>query len=137
MDEIVWSSRLSTGVDKVDTQHRALIEKLRGLEEAIRSGETTAVLLDAFRFLETYMREHFRDEEAEMDRLRCPEAELNRKGHQRFLATFMALNARLASEGSSEALAQEVHHELAEWFVHHTLLVDVRMARSVEEKMAS
>lgn len=130
MDEIVWTTRLSTGVDKLDNQHRDLIDKLRALEEAIRAGETTAVLLDAFRFLDIYMREHFQEEEAAMDRLRCPEAELNRRGHARFLATFEFLNRRLLDEGPSEALAQEVHHELAEWFVHHILLVDVRMAKS-------
>jgi len=81
MDEIVWSSRLSTGIDRLDNQHRDLIDKLRGLEEAIRSGETTPVLLDAFEFLETYVQEHFREEELEMDRISCPEADLNRRGH--------------------------------------------------------
>jgi hemerythrin-like metal-binding protein len=130
MDEIVWSSRLSTGVDHIDDQHRDLIAELRDLEAAIRTGESNAVLLEAFRFLDTYMCEHFRDEEQEMERLNCPEAELNRRGHARFLATFRALNARLGAEGPSEELAQEVHHELGEWFVHHIQLIDVRMAKS-------
>jgi hemerythrin len=134
MDQIVWTSRLSTGIDKLDTQHRALIEKLRALEEAIRAGETTAVLLDAFRFLDLYMRDHFQDEETEMDRLRCPEAELNRRGHARFLTSIQALNDRLLVEGPSESLAQDVHHELSEWFLHHILLVDVRTARSATRK---
>jgi hemerythrin len=129
MDEIVWTSRLSTGVDRLDNQHRDLIDKLRGLEEAIRSGETTAVLLDTFRFIETYVHEHFQEEEAHMHRIDCPEAELNRKGHQRFLATFQALNTRLLVEGPSETLAQDVHNELAEWFVHHILLIDTRMGK--------
>jgi len=113
----------------LDNQHRDLIDKLRGLEEAIRSGESTTVLLDAFRFLDLYVREHFQEEEAHMERIHCPEADLNRKGHQRFLATYQALNLRLGVEGPSESLAQEVHHELAEWFVHHILLVDARMGK--------
>jgi hemerythrin len=130
MDEIVWTNRLSTGIDKLDKQHRDLIDKLRSLEEAIRTGESTAVLLDAFRFLGVYMRDHFQDEEAEMERLQCPEAELNRRGHALFLATFETLNARLGTEGPSEHLALDVHHELAEWFVHHILLIDARMAKA-------
>lgn len=129
MDEIVWTSRLSTGVDKLDHQHRSLIDKLRELEEAIRAGESAALLGDSFRFLEIYMRDHFQDEESEMERFQCPEAEMNRKGHVRFLETMADLHRRLVDEGPSELLAQDVHHELAEWFVHHILLIDVRLAR--------
>jgi len=113
-------------------EHFALLPN--ALEDAIRAGESTAALLDAFLFLGIYMRDHFHDEEVEMERLRCSEAELNRRGHQRFLATFQVLNTRLQVEGPSEALAQEVHHELAEWFVHHILLIDVRMAKNAERE---
>ena len=127
MEEIVWTSRLATGVDVLDAQHKDLIDRLRSLSESIRDGETKAELLQTFGFLETYVREHFSDEEIEFERLRCPEAELNRKGHQRFLQSFQALKARLQSEGPSEGLAQEIHHELGEWFVHHILLVDTRL----------
>lgn len=127
MDEIVWTSRLATGVDLLDSQHKDLIDRLRSLSESIREGETKAELLVTFGFLETYVREHFAHEEIEFERLRCPEAELNRKGHQRFLQSFQALRARLQSEGPSEGLAQEIHHELGEWFVHHILLVDTRL----------
>ncbi len=129
MDEIVWTSRLSTGVAKLDMQHRELIGKMRDLEDAIRAGEAKAALLDAFQFLGIYMRDHFQDEEEEMDRLQIPEAELNRRGHARFLATFEALNVRLVNEGPSGHLAQEVHTELAEWFMHHILLIDMRLAK--------
>ncbi|HXP89927.1 MAG TPA: hemerythrin family protein [Fibrobacteria bacterium] len=129
MDEIVWTNRLATGVEHIDGQHRALIARLSDLSEAIRMGEAAAVLLESFRFLEIYVREHFQDEETEMERLDCPEAELNRKGHQRFLSTFQALQRRLVGEGPSASLAQEVHHELGEWFMHHILLVDTRMAK--------
>jgi len=134
MDEIVWTSRLSTGVDKLDKQHRDLIDKLRALEDAIRAGETNAVLLDAFKFLDIYMRDHFQDEEAEMDRVQFREAELNRRGHARFLVTFEALHKQLVAEGPSEHLAQEVHHELAEWFVHHILLIDARLAKVLSQE---
>lgn len=127
MDEIVWTSRLGTGVEALDAQHKDLIDRLRGLSEAIRDGETKSEVLELFGFLEVYVREHFADEEIEFERLRCPEAELNRKGHQRFLQTFQAMRARLQSEGPSEGLAQEIHHELGEWFVHHILLVDTRL----------
>lgn len=127
MEEIVWTSRLATGVDVLDAQHKDLIDRLRSLSESIRDGETKAELLQTFGFLETYVREHFSEEENEFERLRCPEAELNRKGHQRFLQSFQALKARLQSEGPSEGLAQEIHHELGEWFVHHILLVDTRL----------
>jgi len=134
MDEIVWTPRLSTGIEKLDDQHRDLLTRLQSLTEAIQEGEAQASLLEAFRFLDSYVREHFRDEELEMERLECAEAEMNRKGHQRFLLTFQALRARLQSEGSSESLAEEVHHELAEWFVHHILLVDTRMYPKAREQ---
>jgi hemerythrin len=134
MDEIVWTSRLSTGVEILDAQHRDLIDKLRALEEAIRAGQTISVLMDSFRFLGLYMHDHFRDEEAEMARLQCPESELNHRGHARFLETFEVLTGRLLAKGPSEQLALDVHHELSKWFLDHILLVDVCMAKAVAQQ---
>jgi len=134
MEKIVWTSRLSTGVERLDNQHRDLLDRLRGLEEAIRAGQTITVLMESFRFLGVYMRDHFQDEEAEMVRHECPEADLNHRGHASFLETFEVLTGRLLAKGPSEQLALDVHHELSKWFLEHILLVDICLAKVVAQQ---
>lgn len=127
MREIVWNRRLSTGDEYLDAQNQDLISALQALADAIRSGERKSVLLESFHSLDRVVREHFRDEEFEMERWAILEAEANRSAHRRFLHTLFALEARLRLEGPSESLADEVVQELGKWFMHHILLLDTRL----------
>lgn len=58
-----WKADLATGDERVDGQHRQIIEFANRFLEAAHDGSEKAVLKDAFEILERHTHEHFRDEE--------------------------------------------------------------------------
>ena len=64
-----WSDELLTGDAHVDLQHRTLFQMVEELGDAIAEGRDEAVLTDTLFAVLLYAGEHFRDEEALMERI--------------------------------------------------------------------
>jgi hemerythrin len=122
-----WDETLSTGVPKLDEQHKDLIRHLNELIEATRSGHGSSELGKLFDYLAHYATEHFRDEECCMARFMCPTAEINRRMHQTFLLNVASCRKRMDTEGPTSELALEMEHQLAHWILSHMKDVDGRM----------
>ena len=54
---------METGVPVVDGDHRALIDQINGLSDALRQGAAKDKLAASLMFLNRYVREHFLREE--------------------------------------------------------------------------
>ena len=59
-----WREYLSTGVEQVDNQHKEIFKRLKNLFEACCEEKGNEEVLNLINFLENYVIEHFRDEEA-------------------------------------------------------------------------
>lgn len=124
---IVWDESLSTHVKVVDDQHKMLIQKINELNDAMAQGKGRKELEPLLEFLGNYARQHFAEEEAEMDRLKCPAAAANRAAHSAFIQTFGRIHDRLKAEGPSALLAIEVKKELGDWLVNHIKGIDTQL----------
>ncbi len=124
---IAWSPAFATGVEQVDEQHRSLIDQINRLNTAMQSGQGRESLGSTLRFVEDYVRKHFRDEERQMDCLRCPAAEQNKKAHAEFLAKFAELKKRFEAEGAKSSIVLEIHSYLGTWLVQHIASIDVQL----------
>ena len=128
---LTWDTSMTTGIPRIDTQHRELIAQIKSLVEAMREGQGKSELGKMFGFLGEYVIKHFSDEEAEMERFKCPVAATNRIAHRQFAKKFSELQARFEQEGPTSAMVLEVQRALADWIVMHIKTVDTKLAACV------
>lgn len=131
-----WDRKLATGVEQLDAQHRELIRQINNLTEAMTSGRGRDELGRMFDFLKKYTTDHFSEEEAVMDRVRCPVAEANRKAHAYFVRRLQELRSRFDAQGPQPTLALDIHRELGEWLVKHIGAIDTQLVKSVAPQPA-
>ena len=128
---IQWSQSLSTHLPQIDDQHRQMIKLLNDLVDAItqnQAQQTVAAVLHAMR---AYADKHFACEESCMDRHHCPTAAINRTEHNHFRKMIANFEARLSSEGVTDALAMQVEQQLAVWVIQHIGSIDRELANCV------
>ena len=66
---IVWTPNLSVGVEHIDNQHKIWFEKANALFEAGREKKARDYIETMLNFLDEYTKQHFRDEEAYMQKI--------------------------------------------------------------------
>ena len=60
---ITWRPAFETGIPVVDRDHRALIDQINSLSDALHAGAAKEKLTESLVFLNHYVREHFQREE--------------------------------------------------------------------------
>ncbi|WP_189643931.1 bacteriohemerythrin [Deinococcus piscis] len=125
-----WTANYETGESRLDRQHQRLFEYANELErhlDRFQAGEA----LDAeelkvwLSFLETHLYLHLTYEELLMRRTGHPAAERGRAAHKRLEAYGQGFRARLAAQGLSLPLLEELHHVMHTWLLGHVVRTDV------------
>lgn len=70
---MIWDSSLSVGVERIDNEHKKLVQILNDLHTAMTQGQVKAVTGPLLTELVRYTREHFANEEALMLRTKYPQ----------------------------------------------------------------
>jgi hemerythrin len=114
---------MSTGVEKLDEQHRALFNKFNELEKNLSSGSWREVgkILD---FIQFYTDWHFGLEEQEMEKRHCPAALENQRQHAEFRVKFGKFYSEWQNGSFTYELAQQLNAELENWLIEHVIKVD-------------
>jgi len=131
---VTWDITMATGVAKIDQQHQELIARLNTLLEAMQKGRGKDEIGKLIAFLGDYVNKHFADEEAEMERCKCPAAIANRIAHQNFIKRFTEFRDRFNKEGVSPRIVIDVQKTLIDWVVMHIRGVDTKLATSTKQK---
>ena len=79
-----WKDKYSTGIHRIDEQHKGLIEMINKLFAAMQSGAGKDVLDDIFAGLMDYTGQHFLTEELLMSNCSYPELEEHQLLHRKF-----------------------------------------------------
>ena len=124
---INWTPALETGVPVVDGDHRALIDQINGLSDALRQGAAKETLAASLVFLNRYVREHFQREENIMQVARCPAHRENCAAHAALIAKLDGWVARLQTGGATTSLVLEVHRECSAWIQAHIVRIDCKL----------
>ena len=122
-----WREDYSTGVERLDEQHRTLFRAAGDFREALDEGQgarSYAVLLE---FLEGYCRAHFGFEERCMEQVRCPAAQANRDAHAEFTRVLAGFRRRFDEHGFRAADARELVDTLERWLGGHICRLDVQL----------
>jgi hemerythrin-like metal-binding protein len=120
----VWKPSYSVRIDKLDAQHKKLIELINRLQGAVTTGRDRTVVAGVLTELISYSNTHFAEEERRMTA--CEFRGL--KEHMLLHDTFTRRIRRFlaAYQTGSPALTQEVLTYLKSWLVEHIETVDQR-----------
>lgn len=118
----------------MDDQHKALVQAINDLHDAVRQGRGKSGLGQMFHFLRDYTLSHFRTEEELMGLHRYPRYGTHKEIHDALMRQMAALVQRY--DGGQLILTVDVMDFLQEWLVGHIQAEDKKLAQFLREKGA-
>ena len=125
---IEWDpDKMATGVTDVDKQHQEWIRRFNAFEDAIQSGHGLEEVKNALSFFVSYVDTHFELEEARMDELNCPAADLNREDHEKMRIILAGLDKYMAAKEATIIEVAALRDRMYNWLVNHILSIDIQL----------
>ena len=129
---IEWKDEYSVGIEKIDDQHKTLIEMINDLNEAMlnRIGQETAG--EIIESLIYYTDSHFRTEEELFDNFSYPDSASHKKEHSDFVKKVS--DFRKDHESGKIGLSVYIIEFLSTWLKNHITGTDMKYASFFEGK---
>lgn len=127
-----WSERYSVNIEKMDGQHKKLLDLMNSLDDAIHKGKDEALVAALVTDLNDCVDEHFREEEKLLERLNYPHLGAHKSQHLHFLVQFHMMNS--AHQAGHLELVQIFVQYLKNWFVFHLFSEDRTYGAFVESR---
>jgi hemerythrin len=128
---ILWNNQFETGNEKLDEQHRLLIDNINLLGEQLHSTNPTKQQLEfaiqLVDYLEAYANIHFKGEEQCMASYRCPVHAENQREHERFRGFIHDYRRLCEVEGFKVDLLRNLHQVMRAWITDHILKIDTQL----------
>ncbi|MBC7321366.1 hemerythrin family protein [bacterium] len=125
---ISWNKNLETGIQIVDSQHKALVDKLNQFFEACMQKKGKDELMSMIRFLENYVVFHFKTEEDIMQRHKFSGYTLHKTMHDEFIKEFLKIKDRFEKEGATLELVNSTTKFLTNWLIEHISKIDKQLS---------
>jgi hemerythrin len=123
MTFIPWMQKYNIGIEKIDAQHKQLVDIINELHGAIQAGSTQEVLDDFLSKLTSYTEYHFGFEEGLLKKLGCAELEEHKEKHQEFINLIEGMVGHLHNRKLN--LGGMLLIFLKRWFTNHILIDDM------------
>lgn len=119
---VTWSPRLATGIESIDREHRALIDLIAKLDDAIKDGKGNKAVDGALRELTKYTTMHFGHEEVLFAHHGYPAASAHRTAHTAFVEKIAEFELNFAR--GQLGMAYAIVTFLGEWIERHIRVTD-------------
>lgn len=123
MAYIDWDQNFSVGNSVLDTQHRALVDIVNELHEAMNSGKGKEALAHVYDSLVEYVEMHFRTEELLFNASNYPEKKVHIREHKKMMEE--AKEFKDMFDDGEKFLTLETLNLVKEWVVHHIKETDM------------
>ena len=123
------SKDMETGVEKIDSQHRELINRINNLRETEGksiSKEETQKIID---YLGEYVVKHFGDEEQLQIKSKYPKYAEHKQKHTLFVNDFTKLRNEFAEKGNTMEFLMELNASSITWVIKHIKGDDVEFGK--------
>ncbi|OQA04086.1 MAG: Bacteriohemerythrin [Planctomycetes bacterium ADurb.Bin401] len=120
-----WTDELSIGVEKIDSQHKRLVEIINEYYEAAQSGQSEQAVREAVGKLINYAGTHFADEEKLMEEKNFPQIDLHKQMHKRLTEDVINFAEKLAKDEKIFSLEMAVF--LKGWLENHIAQTDKKI----------
>lgn len=124
MHTFEWDGSLCIGHAEVDRQHERFVGFAARFAQVEGSGAHSDAVMRCLTELYLYANQHFRDEEALLEQMNCPEREIHAELHRDFVRSVDAMVDRCLSTGAPYS---EVLDFLHTWLWGHILGEDARI----------
>ena len=114
-----WSQDISTGVEWQDNQHKELLDQINKLLAAISQGKGKEEVVNTLNFLESYIDNHFRDEEHYMEKFDFPGREEHIREHRSLTNELLLWKSSYVKGGTSQELVSDTMNKMFEWLFSH------------------
>ncbi len=122
---IELTNDMLTGVAKIDTQHKELINRINAVlamgSKAVATDETRKTI----DFLGEYILKHFGEEEALQRQSKYPDYDSHKQQHQIYINEFKKLKEEFTANGASPKFTVSLNTSIVNWIVNHIKKVDV------------
>lgn len=130
---ITWDSRLDTGIDVIDAQHKRIVDYINDLEIAKIKGDK-ALTMEVIEQLIDYTQSHFGFEESMLEEAGYKFLKPHKKVHELFIKRVTEFTMRAAK---GEDIADELHSMLAKWLLNHIANEDRDYSDTVKNMVGS
>ncbi|WP_324823959.1 hemerythrin family protein [Sinanaerobacter sp. ZZT-01] len=135
---MLWKDKYELGVSLVDEQHKELFQRVENFVTTLRSSasweEKVQRVNETLEFMNGYVVEHFRDEEAYQKHIGYPGYEAHKKIHADMVNYVMKVTSEYENSGFNEQLMQQFAGKLLAWLINHVAAEDQRIAAYAIEK---
>lgn len=126
---VSWNTSYNVGVDKVDKQHRHLVNLINYLYNACLGDKTELdeTFKEVMKELVEYVMVHFRDEEVIMESIHYPGFQEHKQKHEQFVKEI--LTAVNDFKEGQKFVPDNFAFFLRDWLFNHILMTDKVMAK--------
>lgn len=134
MSKVAWTDDLSVGVGLIDEQHKALIQRLNDVGDAVEAFQGARAVSQTLDFLVDYTNYHFSEEVKHMEKSGYPGVAQHKAKHVEFTNTLGELAQDFIEEGATTSLANSINTLLGNWLVNHIRTVDKEFGNYVAQE---
>ena len=131
---ITWYDSMSTGLPRIDAQHKMLFQKFNEFSDAISHATSQEAAGETLDFLQFYATWHFGQEEDCMNQYQCPAAARNKQAHAEFVSTFSNFYTQWQTGTMTSELVHKTYLELEKWLLYHVAQVDTQLLPCVKKQ---
>jgi len=124
---VSWDPRLLVGNAEIDGQHQELFRRVDQLLLALQRGSVAAEVERMMAFVGDYVHQHFRQEEALMQRTGYPDRPAHAAEHLELIHTFVALKKQLGKTGPTPEFGATLGAALVDWLKEHIATTDTAL----------
>ena len=125
MSLIEWNDEFNLGIEAIDSEHRALVELINALHDAMSAGAERANIVAGLSAIYTLVSEHFAREEALMRESRYMAYAEHKEDHEVLLDDLREILDDVRADG--EYAEGRLSADLQYWFSDHFSTHDARL----------
>ena len=129
---IVFTSELKTNIEKIDEQHKELINRINAFEAIKEDSHTDQDIESTLKFLGDYIVKHFTYEERLMEKSDYPKYEWHVNWHQGYVLKYEDLKKEYYENGISENFIYILDEFIVKWIVRHIQKVDTELSAYIK-----
>jgi hemerythrin len=118
---MLWNKGLETGIPAIDDQHKELFRQVDILLDNSKQDRVSQTL----KFLGTYVKKHFGDEQVLHLGSKYPKAEAHRKMHTDFVNAYVQMEKEYESDSANKLQTLlKINKTVVDWLKNHIMIQD-------------